>query len=257
MHQNIKISIITVSYNSGKTIEDTIVSVLSQNYQNIEYIIVDGGSTDSTLTIINHYSEKLAKYISEPDAGLYDAMNKGIALATGDVIGFLNSDDVYASETVLTQVADVFMDNGVEACFSDLVYTAKDNLLQIRRFWKSKEYSSGLFERGWMPAHPTFFVRKCVYQRFGVFNLSFPRQADFELTLRFLNVFKIKSIYIPNVWIKMRLGGASNNSILWILKGGVESFKACKLHNLKTFPLPFFIAIKLISKVPQFFRSHK
>ena len=246
-----KISVITVCFNAEATIADTLESVASQEYQDIEHIVVDGKSKDGTVDIIRKNGRRLAAWISEPDQGIYDAMNKGIAMATGDVVGILNADDVYADDSVLTQVAQAFTDPSIDACYADLIYVDQLNLSKIVRYWKSKPYQMGLFERGWMPAHPTFFVRRSVYEKLGGFDLNFPRQADFELTMRFLAVNKIKSVYIPSVWVKMRVGGVSNNSIQGIIKGNLEAYRACRKHALDIGYL--FIPRKILSRVPQFF----
>lgn len=245
-----KISIVTVCYNSASTIEDALMSVIHQDFNNVEHIVIDGNSTDNTVPILNSYRH-ISTLISEPDHGIYDAMNKGIALATGDVVGFLNADDFYADNTVLSQVAESFQDTKLDACFADLVYVDKKDSTKVVRYWKSCSFISGLFKRGWMPAHPTFFVRRRVYERLGLFDLRFPRQADFELTMRFLEVHKIRSVYIPEVWVRMRMGGASNNSIRGVIKGNLEAYRACKLHGLDVGPL--FILRKVLSRLPQFF----
>ena len=246
-----KISIITVCYNSEVTIENTLRSVATQTYPYIEHIIIDAQSSDGTMDIVNHYRARLTHVVSEPDRGMYDAMNKGLNLATGDVIGFLNSDDVFADNTVLEQVAEAFSKKGVDACYADLVYVDKENMTKVTRYWKSRPYEDGLFEKGWMPAHPTFYARRWVYEKYGKYDLAYRRQSDFELTLRFLAVHKINTIYIPKVLVRMRSGGASRG--VWhILEGNIESYRACRKHSLNVTPL--FIAKKIISRVPQFFR---
>ncbi|HAJ80180.1 MAG TPA: glycosyl transferase [Fibrobacteres bacterium] len=246
-------SIITVCYNSVSTIEDTLLSVANQKHTNKEHIVIDGASTDATMETVRRYSSIL-RSISEPDRGVYDAMNKGIAMATGEIVGTLNADDVYADDSVLAQVAEIFTDPNVDACYADLVYVDQYDSAKIVRYWKSRDYREGLFECGWMPAHPTFFVRRSVYERFGDFDLSFHRQSDFELTLRFLAIHKIKSVYIPKIWVKMRMGGVSNNSISGIIEGNIEAYKACRKNNLDVYMLPF-IARKLFSRLPQFFKK--
>jgi glycosyltransferase involved in cell wall biosynthesis len=244
-----KISIITVCFNSEKTINDTIDSVAEQLYPHKEHVIIDGGSTDSTVDIIRTHNG--IRWISEPDRGIYDAMNKGISRATGDIIGILNADDLYIDNTVLTQVASIFADNEVQACFADLVYVEQHDLSKIVRFWKSNPYQEGLFRKGWMPAHPTFFVRRQVYEKYGNFDLAFPRQSDFELTMRFLDVHKIKSVYIPEIWVNMRMGGVSNNSISGVVKGNIEAYHACRKNGLNV-NMPGFILRKVLSRIPQF-----
>lgn len=244
-----KISIITVCYNSEKTIYDTLKSVANQGDVEIEHIIVDGASKDTTLAIVGQFHH-VTKAISEPDNGIYDAMNKGLSLATGDIVGLLNADDFYVDDTVLAQVAKVFEDSSIQACYADLVYVDQNDTSRVIRYWKSEDFKPGLFKRGWMPAHPTFFVRKEVYDRYGNFDLQFARQADFELTMRFLEIHQIKSKYIPKTWVKMRMGGASNNSINGVIKGNIEAYRACKKHQLNVGP--FFIVKKVLSRIPQF-----
>jgi glycosyltransferase involved in cell wall biosynthesis len=251
---SVKISIVTVCYNSATSIEDTLRSVASQAYPEIEHIIIDGHSTDGTMDIVNRHRGQLAHVLSEPDLGMYDAMNKGIRFATGDVIGFLNADDVYADSTVLAQVATAFEDPAVDACYADLVYVDKSDMTKVIRYWKSRPYEHGLFEKGWMPAHPTFFARKRIYEKYGNFDLAYRRQSDFELTLRFLAVHGIKSVYIPKVLVRMRGGGASHG-MMHILEGNIEAYRACRKHALKVTPL--FIAKKIMSRVPQFLHRNR
>ncbi|MDT4291157.1 glycosyltransferase family 2 protein [Methylomonas sp. MO1] len=247
-----KISIVTVSYNAAEFIRDNLLSVSRQDFNIIEHIVVDGCSTDGTVDIVRKYGQHLAKFISEPDHGIYDAMNKGIFLASGDVIGTLNADDVYADDTILSQVADIFSDPTVDVCYADLLYVDRYDASKIVRYWTSCNYRSGLFEKGWMPAHPTFFVRRRIYEQLGGFDLQFSRQADFELTMRFLAVNKVKAVYIPKIWIKMRTGGISNNSLIGIIKGNIEAYYACRKNNLSV-RMPMFILRKVLSRMPQFF----
>jgi len=246
----LKISIITVCYNSAKTIGDTITSVASQSYADKEHIVVDGNSSDSTMDIVRAASN-ISRFVSEPDKSVYDAMNKGLVLATGDVVGFLNSDDFYVDDTVLAQIAEVFSDSEVDACYADLIYVDKKDTNKIVRYWKSRTFVPGLFEDGWMPAHPTFFVRRGVYEELGGFDLDYKIQADFELTMRFLEIYRIKSVHIPKILIKMRVGGVSNNSIVNIIKGNIEAYKACKKNHLSISLL--FNIKKIASRIPQFF----
>lgn len=247
---SIKISIVTVSYNSAATIEDTILSVAGQSYPYVEHVVIDGASTDGTLDIINRQRDKFSVMISEPDGGIYDAMNKGIRLAMGDVIGFLNADDVYSGPNVLGEIAGTFEDDAVDACYGDLVYT-DGSLNQVVRYWKSQPYRDGLFEKGWMPAHPTFFVRRKVFDQCGNFDTAFRLQSDFDLAMRFLSIYKIKSVYLPKVLVKMRLGGVTNKSIANIVKGNIEAYQICRKNGLRV--TPFFVATKILSRVPQFF----
>jgi glycosyltransferase involved in cell wall biosynthesis len=244
------ISIVTVSMNTVDTIETTIMSISSQNYSPVEHVVVDGASADGTLEVIRNHHIKIAKHISEPDRGIYDAMNKGIALATGEVIGFLNAGDVYANNGVLQNVATVMEDREVDACYGDLVYVNQNDTDRVTRYWKSRPYEAGLWRSGWMPAHPTFFARRSVYERAGGFDLAFPRQADFEMAVRLFEIHRIRSRYIPEVMVRMRTGGISNNSVIGIIKGNIEAYRACKKHKLPV--SPFFIPRKIMSRIPQF-----
>jgi len=200
------VSIITVVLNRKDTIEFAIKSVLSQTYSNIEYIIVDGGSTDGTVDVIKKYNKYILKWISEPDNGIYDAMNKGIKMARGQIIGILNSDDVYADNKVIEVVVKAIEENNADCCWSDLVYVDRENTDKIIRYWKSSEFKEEKLKRGWMPPHPTFFVKKWVYEKYGYFNLDFPIAADYELMLRLLEKYKIRSCYIPKVLVNTRHG---------------------------------------------------
>ena len=245
-----KVSIITVVYNNSNTIKDAIESVLNQTYKNIEYIIIDGASTDGTVEVIKSYGAKIDKAISEPDKGIYDAMNKGIKLATGDVVGILNSDDFYASNDIVEKVIDELQGKYVDSVYGDLVYTDAKNTNKVIRYWKSNSYKKGLFQKGWHPAHPTFFVKKEVYDKYGLFNLDFKIAADYELMLRFLEKYKISSSYIPEIFVKMRLGGESNQSIKNIIKANIESYNAWKVNKLDI--NPFQMLLKPLSKLLQF-----
>lgn len=246
-----KITVITVVYNGVSTIEATILSVASQTYPNVEHIVIDGDSTDGTMDIIYSHQDKIAVIRSEPDRGMYEAMNKGLALATGDVVGFLNADDIYADSHVLEKIAQTLDAQQVDACYGDLVYVDKEDRSRVVRYWKSQPYYEGLFEKGWMPAHPTFYANRCVYNKYGDYDLAFRRQSDFELTLRFLVVHKIKTVYIPKVLVRMRSGGASQG-VRHIIEGNIEAYRACRKYSLNVTPL--FIAKKIFSRIPQFFR---
>lgn len=251
----LKISVITAVYNAVKSVEDAILSVVSQTYPCVEHVIIDGASTDGTLEVIRKHSSRISKLISEPDKGIYDAMNKGIALATGDVIGLLNADDMYEDSEVLARVAQAMSNQKADACYGDLIYVDPLDKERVVRYWKSRPYEHGLFEKGWMPAHPTFFVRSEVYERYGKFDLNFQIQSDFELTMRFMAVHKIKAVYIPKVLVKMRMGGVTNNSVSNVIRGNLEAYRACKKHGLRVTPL--FFARKIGSRIPQFFVKYR
>lgn len=249
-----KISIITITYNSAATVEDTIKSVASQDFPDVEYIIVDGLSKDRTLEVVNRYSNHISKVISEKDKGLYDALNKGISLATGDVVGMLHSDDLYADNNVISRIAQKFAsDPSIEAVYADLVFVDRDNPEKILRTWKAGEYTEDAFKEGWMPPHPTFFVKKSVYDRFGGFNLDLKLSADYELMLRFIHKHQIKVAYLPETIVKMRMGGISNTSFFVKLKANMEDKKAWKLNNLK--PGLFTTLKKPLKKLFQYFEK--
>lgn len=217
----------------------------------MEYIIVDGKSTDNTLSIIEKYRDKIAHFISEEDDGLYYAINKGIALATGDVVGILHADDFYIDTNVLSQIARTFETSNADAVYADLYYVDKDNTDKIIRTWKSGGYDAERFLWGWMPAHPTFFVKKAMYEKFGAFNTTLRSAADYELMLRLLYKHKIKAAYLPAFIVKMRVGGKSNASVANRLKANNEDRMAWKLNGLK--PYFFTLSLKPLRKVWQYF----
>ena len=204
--------------------------------------------------IVEQYADTLAHALSEPDHGVYDAMNKGLALASGEVVGFLNADDVYMHQDVLAKVSVIMADPAVDACYADLIYVDREQASRVVRRWKSSDYVPGLFEKGWMPAHPTFFVRKSVYVKFGGFDLRYRLQADFDLALRFIKVHGIQTRYVPEVWVRMRVGGMSNSSIRNIIRGNIESYLACRTNGL-SIP-PWFILAKVLSRIRQFIHAY-
>lgn len=245
-----KISIITVTYNSAATLGHTIQSVLLQDYPDLEYIVVDGASTDETLSIVRKYRHKIDHFVSEKDGGLYYALNKGIAMATGDIIGILHADDFYFDDQVLSKVAGTFGETKADAVYADLFYVDKDNTEKIVRRWKSGRYKPGRFLWGWMPPHPTFFVRKEVYQQFGAFNTELRSAADYELMLRFIHKHEIKVAYLPEFIVKMRTGGQSNASVKNRVKANKEDRRAWELNGLK--PYFFTLTVKPFRKIFQF-----
>lgn len=250
---NPKVSIITVCYNSERTIEDTLQSVLNQSYPNIEYIVIDGVSTDNTLSIINKYKDKITTIVSEKDNGIYDAINKGIHLATGDIIANLNSDDFYIDNNVIADVVATFEKEKTATLYADLYYVDAVDTNKIVRYWKSKQYKEGLFLKGWMPPHPTFFVKKEVYQKYGLFDLQFKSAADYEIMLRFVHRFKTSIAYLPRVIVKMRVGGVSNASLKNRIKANQEDRKAWEVNGLK--PHAFTLIFKPLSKLLQFVKK--
>lgn len=248
-----KISIITVCYNSAETIAATLRSVRTQTYPYIEHVVIDGGSGDATLEVLAREGQHVAKVVSEPDQGIYDAMNKGLALITGEVVGFLNSDDVLAHPGVLARVMEAMSDPMVDACHGDLVYVARHDTNQLVRYWRSNPYRPGLFERGWVPAHPSFYARTALYREHGGFDLKFRLAADFEMLLRLLEIHRVSSVYIPEVLVKMRLGGATNGKLRNVFKQNVEIAKAFRKYDLRVGLKPF--VFKLILRLSQFVRK--
>jgi len=246
------ISIITVVYNNRDCIESAIKSVLCQTYKDIEYIIVDGGSTDGTLDIIRSYGTKISKLVSERDGGIYDAMNKGIKMASGDIVGILNSDDSYANDSVIESVVSVLKDKNIDACYGDLVYVDRRRTDRIVRYWKARAYQEYLFSTGWMPPHPTFFAKRWVYEKYGDFDLALSAVADHELLLRLMYSHKIRTCYIPKVLVRMRLGGITNNNVLNILKQNCAIIKTLREYKINVFP-PCFFLNKFIERIKQFF----
>lgn len=247
-----KVSIITITYNSAETVEDTIQSVISQDYPDIEYIIVDGASKDNTLSIVDRYKDKIAIIQSEPDKGIYDAMNKGVRLATGDLIGILNSDDFYADAQVISDIVKTVQSTAADGCYADLVYVDRNETSRVVRTWKSGEYRHGQFMRGWMPPHPTFFVKRTVYEAYGSYTLQLRSAADYELMLRFIHKHGIRVSYLPRVITKMRAGGQSNVTIKNRWRANREDRLAWKMNGLQ--PGFFTLMRKPLSKLLQFIK---
>lgn len=245
----LKVSIITVVLNNRDFIEDCIESVRAQNYPDIEHIVIDGASTDGTVDILKRYESSFAKFVSEPDHGIYDAMNKGIGFATGDIVGCLNSDDFYAERTVIHDIAREFRTKQVDAVFSDLVYVDRRNTERITRYYNSSHFSTSKFAFGWMPPHPTFFALRRCYQDYGVFKTDYKIAADFELLARFLGKYRISYQYLPRVTVKMRSGGVSTKNFMsnWTLNN--EVIRACAENGIRTNLLKVYL--KYFEKVFQ------
>lgn len=255
-----KFSIITASYNSASTIESCMRSVLDQSHSNIEYILMDGGSTDETLEVINSVSKQYPKVniqlTSEPDHGIYDALNKGIAKATGDIIGIVHSDDLLAQNTTLEHIAKAFQLKRVDGVYGDLLYVQSNNPSKVIRTWTSQLFRPVLLKKGWMPAHPTLYLKREVYQQSGMFNTHFKIAADYDFILRIFKNAAYSWQYLPEVIVKMRLGGASNKSISNILQKSKEDYKAIKTNKISRFPFLVLLS-KNLSKIPQFFSRYK
>jgi len=248
-----KLSIITATYNSENNITGCLSSVYNQSYKNMEHIIIDGLSKDDTLSILKLYQNKNLNIISEKDTGIYDALNKGIQLATGDVIGFLHSDDLYYSDNTLKNIMHIFEDQSVDAVYGDLIYITQD-LSKTVRYWQSGFFSLKKLKSGWMPPHPTLFLRKSIYETYGVFDTDFKIAADYDFILRVLNKKNLKIVYLPEVITKMRVGGASNKSVKNIIQKSREDYRALKKNHIGGI---YTLIIKNISKVKQFiFKKH-
>jgi glycosyltransferase involved in cell wall biosynthesis len=245
-----KITVITVCFNSAAYIADALRSVDAQTWPDVEHLIIDGGSSDNTLDIVAEHPRPWRLVTSEPDRGIYDAMNKGIRLATGEVVGLINSDDFYESPEVLAKVAAVFADPSIDACYGDLCYVRRDDTTKIVRYWRSSPFEPGLFGRGWAPPHPTLFVRRSVFSRHGVFDLAYPIAADMELMARFFEVHGVRSRYLPEVLVHMRMGGASNRSLRSIIQQNREILRALRTHELSRSAVGFVFA-KLLSRSRQ------
>jgi glycosyltransferase involved in cell wall biosynthesis len=246
-----KVSIITATYNSESHLEETILSVINQAYANIEFIVVDGGSTDKTPEIIAKYRQHISCVISEKDNGIYDALNKGLSAASGDIIGFLHSDDFYCHNNVIEHLVQTFQHSEADAVYANLYYVDNNNTNKLIRKWHSGHFKQNSFLYGWMPPHPTFFVRKNVYDRLGYFNLDFKTSADYELMLRFIHKHQIKTAYLDEYIVKMRLGGQSNASLKNRVLANIEDRRAWEVNQLK--PLFFTLWLKPIRKITQFF----
>jgi glycosyltransferase involved in cell wall biosynthesis len=245
----IRISIITVCRNAESTIADALRSVAKQQFPFIEHIVIDGASDDNTRSIVESFSH-VSKIVSEKDNGIYHAMNKGLQLATGDVIGILNADDLYVDDSVLSDVGRLFQDETVDAVYADLVYVDFNNINRVTRSWRAGTYSLKSIYNGWMPPHPTFFVRRSVYEEYGSFNTSLISAADYELMIRFLLKHRIQAKYLPRTIIKMRRGGISNASLKNRLRANQEDQKAWEINGLK--PHPFTLILKPLRKLSQF-----
>ncbi len=247
-----KISLITVTYNSARYLQNAIQSVYNQDYSNIEYIIIDGGSSDETLSIIEQNSACITKWISEKDNGMYDAINKGMKIATGDVIGILNSDDMLASKDVISKIASCFKEQKVDSLFGDLLYVNAEETNKIHRSWKGMPYNRKSFNLGWMPAHPTFYVRREIVEQLGGYETHYFSASDFELMTRYLYKHRISSYYLPELIVKMRKGGMSNGSFKKRFRANRRDYLALKNNKV---PFAFMVALlKPLRKLPQYIK---
>jgi len=237
----IGVSVITVARNAASTIEDTLRSVDEQTYPNIEHILIDGASTDGTVPILRRYERVNRYWISEADRGTYDAMNKGIERATGDVLGFLNADDLYAAPDIVQTVAGAFEHPDVDACYGDLVYVRYDNLDRIVRYFRAKSFSPSRLRYGEMPPHPTLFIRRGIFKKWGLFRTDYRIAADYELVLRIFSQGKIRALYLPRVMVKMRVGGISTRSWRSNILLNEEILRACRENGVPTSRLRIYL----------------
>lgn len=245
----LKISVITAVHNNRETISTALDSTLGQSGVDIELVVIDGGSTDGTLEVLRSYADRLHVLVSEPDRGIYEALNKGIRCASGDVVGFLHSDDLFADPGVLSRVAAAFDDPGVGAVYGDLVYVGKENPDQVVRYWRSRVFSRRRLGWGWMPPHPTLYMRRHVYEQHGLFDTSFRIAADYDFILRALGADRVVVRYIPKVLVKMRVGGVSNRSLSNIVRKSREDLRALKRNGVGGLGALLW---KNLSKLPQF-----
>lgn len=244
-----KITVITPSFNSAATIRDTLISVRDQDYPFVEHVVMDGGSDDETLPIASSF-KNLTMIRSTKDKGIYDAMNIGVTQTSGQIIGFLNSDDFYASPNVLSTVAKIFQEKNVDAVYGDLQYVSKKNVNRVVRHWRAGMFNQESFLYGWMPPHPTFFVRREIFMRYGRFRLEMGTAADYELMLRYLHKHAVKTAYIPEVLVKMRTGGASNISLKARLRANKKDKEAWRVNDLERFW--FTLYLKPLRKIGQY-----
>ena len=248
------ISIITAVYNRADTIGEALRSLQGQSHRDIEHIIQDGGSTDGTLGVISRSADDRTHLESARDGGIYEALNRGIARATGDVVGVLHSDDMFAHDDVLARVAAAFTDPSVEGVYGDLEYVAKENPSRVIRYWQSGEYRPARLRQGWMPPHPTLFLRRAVFARHGDYDTTYRIAADYEATLRWLTKGRLRLVYLPEVLVRMRVGGESNRSVGRILRKSREDLRAIRRHDIGGLGV---LAAKNVFKVPQFLRRDR
>ncbi len=252
MPATVKISVITAVYNNATTIAASLESTLSQSHADVELIVIDGGSNDGTQDVISRYRDRIATYVSEKDRGIYDALNKGVRAATGDVVGFLHSDDLFADPDALSRVAEAMRDPSVDACYGDLRYVRKDDTTAVVRHWRAGEFDKGSLSTGWMPPHPTFYVRRPMYAETSAFDTKFRISSDYDCMLRIMRQSTVV-LYIPRVQVLMRVGGASNRSLKNIALKSREDFQALRANEFGMFAAGVALVGKNLRKLPQFF----
>ena len=246
-----KLSLITATYNCVETLADCLDSVSSQTYDDIEHWVIDGGSTDGTVAFVESRYQQLARMVSEPDEGTYDALNKGLARVTGEVVGLLHADDVFADSEVLSRVVAAFEDPAVEAVYGDLEYVARDDASRVIRHWQARSFAPGRLRWGWMPPHSTLYLRRSLYERFGGFDTRYRIAADYDFMLRVLTQLSGRVVYLPQVLVRMRLGGISNRSLKMMLRKSREDYRVLRTNNVGGLGA---LVWKNLSKLPQFVR---
>jgi glycosyltransferase involved in cell wall biosynthesis len=254
MSSNLHISVITATWQSAGTLGDCLASVAGQTWPWREHLVIDGGSTDGTVELVNGYDPSVACFVSEPDAGIYDALNKGIARARGEVIGFLHADDLYASADVLAQVAEAFADPTVDAVYGDLLYVRQEDTAKVVRYWASAPYSRRRLHWGWMPPHPTLYVRRRWYELIGGFDTRYRIAADYHSMLRLFSQPDFKAVYLPKVMVRMRVGGASNRSLRNIVVKSREDLDALQRTGVGALGGYGALVWKNVGKLGQFLR---
>ncbi|NKI36444.1 glycosyltransferase [Wenzhouxiangella sp. XN79A] len=247
-----KISVITATYNVAGTVQDCLDSVRGQGHGNVEHVVVDGASSDGTVELLEGHRDRIDRFVSEPDRGIYDALNKGVAMASGDVVGFLHADDVFSGSSVLSRVAGAFADDAVGAVYGDLQYVKSDDIGGVIRHWRSGEFVPARLRWGWMPPHPTLYVRRSWYERLGGFDLGYSIAADYQWMLRLLSQDDLRVAYIPEVLVKMRVGGASNRSLKNIVRKSREDLRAMRETGVGALGGVGALVWKNVSKVGQF-----
>ncbi|MGV9011352.1 MAG: glycosyltransferase family 2 protein [Flavobacteriales bacterium] len=247
-----KVSVITVCYNAVAQIDETIRSVMVQDHTDIEHIVIDGASTDGTQQKIARYAECIAHIVSEKDDGVYDAMNKGLKLATGEVVAFVNAGDMMATRNTVSYMVRAFEEGGFDVIYGDALMVDPDDITKVKRFWKGGEYKRENFRKGWMPPHLGTYIRKTAYDRFGLFNTALSVSADYELMFRLLYMHKLSARYVPKVLVRFRLGGVSNRSLAHIWRANVEVYKAWRMNGEPVSPL--IVLRKPLQKVLQMVR---
>ncbi len=247
-----KVSVITVCFNAAAEIDESIRSVIAQDHGDIEHIVVDGGSTDGTQERVRRYAECIAHFVSEPDHGVYDAMNKGLRRATGEVVAFVNAGDMLATRNTVSYMVRAFAEHDADVIYGDALMVDPADITKVKRFWKGGEYRRGNFRKGWMPPHLGTYIRRSAYERYGLFNMQLKVSADYELMFRFLYKHRLKAQYVPKVLVRFRLGGVSNRSLGHIWRANVEVYRAWRMNGERVSPL--IILRKPLAKLGQMLR---